>query len=153
MYDHTLNHGRKCFCHYCLQAFKTVEKLKCHIKDCLKINGKQTIKMSKKCEYITFKNFGRKIKSPFMIYADYESILLVGDNDKQNPNESYTNKHQKHGACSYGYKLMIRVDDKFSKSFKSYLGEDSVCNFISSMIKQSKYFSEVMKKYFNKELF
>ena len=55
MHDHTLNHGRKYFCHYCLQAFKTVEKLKCHIKDCLKINGKQTIKMPKKCEYINSK--------------------------------------------------------------------------------------------------
>ena len=88
-----------------------------------------------------------------MIYADYESILLVGDNDKQNLNESYTNKHQKYVACSYGYKLMICVDDKFTKSFKSYLGEDSACNFISSMIKKSKYFSEEMKKYFNKELF
>ena len=43
MYDHTLYRGRKHFCRYCLQAFRTVEKLKCRIKDCFKINGKQTI--------------------------------------------------------------------------------------------------------------
>ena len=36
-----------------LQAFKTEEQLKYHIKDCFKINGKQTIKMPKKGEYIT----------------------------------------------------------------------------------------------------
>ena len=52
MYDHTLHHGRKHFCCYCLQAFRTAEKLKCHIKDCFKINGKQTIKMPKKGENI-----------------------------------------------------------------------------------------------------
>ena len=44
--------------------------------------------MPKKAEYIKFKNFARKIKSPFMIYADFESILIPGDNGNQNPNES-----------------------------------------------------------------
>ena len=39
--------------------------LKCHIKNCFKINGKQTIKMPKKGEYVKFKNLERKIKSPF----------------------------------------------------------------------------------------
>ena len=73
------------------------------------------------------------------------------DNGKQNPNGTYTNKYQKHVACSYGYKLVC-VYDKFGKSFKSYLGEDAVYNVISSMIKESKYFSDVMKKQFNKEL-
>ena len=43
------------------------------------------------------------------------------------------------------------VDNKFSNDFKLYLGEDAVYNFISSMIKESKYCSDVMKKYFNKE--
>ena len=44
------------------------------------------------------------------------------------------------------------VDDKFGKPFKSYLGEDAVYDFINSMIEQSKYCSEVMKKHLNKEL-
>ena len=82
MYDHILHRGRKHFCHYCLQAFRAAEKLKCHIKDCFQINGKQTINMSKKSEYIKFKNFERKSKSPFMIYADFESILEPEDNGK-----------------------------------------------------------------------
>ena len=57
MYDHSLHWGRKHFCRYCLQAFVTEEILKCHIKDCFKVNGKQTIKMSKKDKYVKFKNF------------------------------------------------------------------------------------------------
>ena len=67
MYDHSLHHARKYFCRYCLHAFITEETLKRHIKDCFKITGKQTIKMPKKGEYVKFKNFARKIKSPFMI--------------------------------------------------------------------------------------
>ena len=86
-----------------------------------------------------------------MIYADFESILVPEDNGKQNPSVSCTNRYQKHVSCNYGYKLVC-VDDKFSKSFKSYLGKDVVYNFISSMVEKSKYCSDVMKKYFNKEL-
>ena len=89
--------------------------------------------MPKKDEFFKFKNFERKIKSPFMIYADSESILVPEDNGKQNPNESYINKYQNYVACSYGYKLVF-VDDTFSKPFKSYLGADAVYNFINSMI-------------------
>ena len=70
MCDYSLHRGRKYFCGYCSQYFITEEILKRHIKDCLNINGKQTIKMNKKGKYVKFKNFERKIKSPFMIYTD-----------------------------------------------------------------------------------
>ena len=69
--------------------------------------------MLKKGEYVKFKNSERKVKSPFMIYTDFESTLVPEDNGQQNPNESYTNQYQKHAACSYGYQLVC-VDGKFS---------------------------------------
>ena len=69
-------------------------------------------------------------------------------NEKQNPEESYTNKYQKHIAFS----KLVCVDDKFSKPFKRYLDEDAVYNLINSMVEESKYGSEVIKRYFNKEL-
>ena len=69
MYDHTL-HGERMhfFCH-CLQAFGTEKILQFHTNDCFKINGKQMIKMPENDEYVRFKNYERKIKSSFMIYA------------------------------------------------------------------------------------
>ena len=69
MYDHALHCGRH-FCCYCLQAFRTAETLTFHIKDCFEINGKESIKMFAKGEYVRFKNYERKIKSLFMISAD-----------------------------------------------------------------------------------
>ena len=42
-----------------------------------------------------------------MTYTDFESILVLGNNGKQNPNESCTNKYKKRVACSYDYKLFI----------------------------------------------
>ena len=37
---------------------------------------------------VGFKNYERKIKSPFIIYAVFESILVPENNGKQNPNGS-----------------------------------------------------------------
>ena len=49
------------------------------------------------------------------------------------------------------YKL-VYIDDKFCKPFKSYLGKDTVYGFISFINEESKYYSDMMKKHFNKEL-
>ena len=84
MYDHTLHHGREHFFIVC----KLLEQQKNWniILYYFKINGKQTTNMPKKYEYIKFKYSGRKIKSSLINYADFESILVPEDNEKQNPN-------------------------------------------------------------------
>ena len=76
-----------------------------------------------------------------MIYADFESVLIPGDNGKQNTDESYVQKYQKDDSCNYGYKLVC-VDDKFSIPLNS--SEDAVYSFINSIIKKSKYCSDSM---------
>ena len=37
--------------------------------------------------------------SPFIIYADFESILVPEDNENQNKGETYTNKYQTKTCC------------------------------------------------------
>ena len=121
--------------------------LKHHIKDCFKINGKQKIIIPRIGEYVKFRNYERKIKSTFIIYADFESILVPQDNGMQNPEESYTSKYQKHIACSYSYKLVC-VDDKFREPFKTDLAKDIADDYVNSMIEESKYCRKIMKKPF-----
>ena len=69
-----------------------------------------------------------------MICADFRSILIPENNEKQNPDESYTNKYQNHVGCSYGYKL-VYVDDQFSKP---YLGHDVFHKLITAIVKERK---------------
>ena len=84
MYDHALNRIKKHFCHYCLQAFGTEEKLKYHTNDTstlyyiniLKLMENEKLKCLKKVNMLNSKIMNEKIKTPFMIYADYESILV-----------------------------------------------------------------------------
>ena len=159
MYDHSLHRQKKHFRCYCLQVFSTEEILifsteeilKRHIKDYFKIHCEQEIIMPKKAEYVKFKSYEIKIKSPFIIYAAFENILVSDDNGKKNPEESYPKKYQKHIAGSYGYKFVC-VDDKLSKPFKTYLGKHVVYNVISNMIKGSKYCSDVIKNILRKNL-
>ena len=73
---------------------------------------------------------------------------MPDDNGKQNPEEYYTNKYQKHIACSYGYKLVC-VDEKFSKSFNTYLGKDAVYNFKILLIVKSKKVNVAVKSWKN----
>ena len=63
-----------------MQPIRTSDALKCQIKECFKVNRKQRIKIPKKREYVRFKNFERKIKSPFRIYTAFESNLVPDDN-------------------------------------------------------------------------
>ena len=76
--------------------------------------------MPKNGECVRFNKYKRKIKSQLIIYADFESVLMSEDNEKENCEEYYTNKYKKHVACSHDYKLC--VDDKFCKYSKFYLG-------------------------------
>ena len=101
--------------------FSTEEILKPYINSSFKINSKQTIQMNKEGEYVKFKNYWKKKK--ITIYNLYRFWEYFGprNNEKQNPDKSYTNKYQKHIATIYCYKLLC-VDDKFSECFKSYLG-------------------------------
>ena len=67
-------------------------------KSCFKVDSKQKIMMSKKGDYVKFKNYEKKLKSQFISYEDFESILVPEDNGKRNPEGSYTNIYQKHIA-------------------------------------------------------
>ena len=51
-------------------------------------------KMSKKGEYVRFKNYETKVKSSFVIYTDFQIILVPEDNGKQSPDESFAKKYQ-----------------------------------------------------------
>ena len=36
--------------------------------------------MAKRDEYVKFKNYERKIKSPFIIYVDFENFMILSKN-------------------------------------------------------------------------
>ena len=73
MFNKTKYKGKKYFYKNCLQCFSGEKILSEHKKDCLVINGKQSVKLES--GYISFKNYSKQIPVPFKISADFECIL------------------------------------------------------------------------------
>ena len=118
IYDHTLHCGKNVSDSIFYRLSVQTKFQKIRPMNALKLKVNKWLR-SLKGEYIGFQNYERKIELPFLIYADFESILVPKEKGWQNSDESYTNKYQKHVACSYGYKLVC-VNDKFCKPFLSH---------------------------------
>ena len=152
MFDQTKHNCKKHFCMYCLQCFSREDVLTEHIKNCLSINGKQAIKMPEKGQHVSFRNYHKQIPIPFVIYADFEAITEKVHGCLPNNEKSYTQAYQKHIDCGYGYKLVCRYDDKFSKPVQVFRGENAVYNFMEKMIEEVEWCKTIMKTHFNKPL-
>ena len=117
MFNKTKNKNKKHFCRHCLQCFSIENCLIKHKKNCLVINGKQSVELNEGS--ISFKNYSIQIHASFKIYADFECILKETDtleSDFIDKGSSYTKKYQKHVPCGFGYK-MVCADDRFSNRY------------------------------------
>ena len=91
---------------------------------------------------------------PFKIYADFECILkeITGVSEEIiDENTSYTKKYQNHIPCGFANKEVC-IDDRFTKDIVIYRGKDCVNKFITMMLEEYEYCSNVVKEYFHKNL-
>lgn len=102
--------------------------------------------------------FIKKSENPFVIYADFESILVNVDDSKilapimDVTTRSYTRQYQNHEICSKAYKVVCCIDDKFTKPIKMYPGEDAVYKFIEDILAENNEIQKIMKAKFNKPM-
>ena len=119
-----------------------------HKKDCLVINGKQSVRL--KSGSIEFKNYFKQLAVLFTIYADFE-CLLKGTKSSDKNNSSYNEKYQDYISCSFAYKAVC-VDNIFSEKVMLYRGKNAGYKFIETILKENDYFKKIIKKHFNKNL-
>ena len=122
-----------------------------HKENCLIINGGQRLKLSE--GIITFLNYFKQLPALFKIYADFECILKETGVSEEiiDENISYTKKYQNHIPCGFAYKVVC-IDDRFTKDIVIYRGRNCVNKFITMMLEEYEYCSNIMKEYFNKNL-
>ena len=114
----------------------------------------QATKIPKEGTKIKFKNYKHQVAAPFIIYGDFESIL-VPDNERkmdETSDESHTTGYQTHQAVSYGLKRACYYDDWHSGEHKSYIGKDAARNFIQAVLDEAKVCNRIMKTQFNKPM-
>ena len=95
-----------------------------HKENCLRINGKQSVKLEK--EIIEFENYFKQIPVPFKIYAECNLRAI------KTYKGSYTKKYQDHVPSSFAYQV-ICLDDRFTKGIVVYRGENAAYEFIKTI--------------------
>ena len=141
------HHGAYHFCVNCLNGFRTESARDKHYVYCSS-HGEVTVKMPKESEkWLKFYDGQCQFKVPFMLYADFESILKPVDEryrDKMN-----RLKAEREGKASYTEKLNTHVPSGWSVYSKfaygdvpdpmtDYRGEDCVEQFVDHVEKEVK---------------
>ena len=110
------------------------------------------IRMPEEGSKIYFKNHEKMLPAPFVIYADFEAITERIDSCQPSDQQSYTNTYQSHRACGYGYKLVCRYDNRYSKPEKIYRGGDAIEKFIVQMMREVEDCRRIVREQFKKPL-
>ncbi|GFW84089.1 uncharacterized protein TNCV_4877531 [Trichonephila clavipes] len=76
-------------------------------------------------------------KVPFIIYADFESILIPYHSAQSTNQSAYTEKIARHKPCGYAYVVIDALSNgKILKPITVYRGPDAATHFINNLIKE-----------------
>ena len=109
--DQNKHKGKTYFCDRCLYGFTKEDLLIKHKEDCCGINKNSTkIEMPPEGSRIRFKNHQNQMPVPYVIYADFESIIKP-KTEKAGDKSEINSEHE---ACGFGYQV-VRYDGKTEK--------------------------------------
>ncbi|PFX13987.1 hypothetical protein AWC38_SpisGene21896 [Stylophora pistillata] len=106
--------NKKYICRRCLNYFGTQKLLDIHSELCEKHEAVRE-KVPQPETSIIFKNYYKKVDVPFVIYADFESIIKPLHSSQPYPEKCYTEKKQLHIPVSFCYYIKCSFDDTHSK--------------------------------------
>ncbi|XP_069364145.1 uncharacterized protein [Maniola hyperantus] len=134
-------------CDGCLLHFPTHERLENHQQnDCVHIITElPNSELSKKNWFgqpssnnkIKFDKFNKKLRVPFVIYADFEAFLNPINSCSNDPSKPFTENIQKHEVYSFGYYIKCSYDDSLSK-YETYSGPDCSKVFMERLCEDIK---------------
>ena len=134
-------------CRRCATRFTREHVLEEHKKYCKGVNKHlQNKEMPKEGKNILkFENHKRMMRVPFVIYADFECLVMNIQGcelGSEWESKSYTEKTKKHKACGYAF-IVVRNDGEIVGS-KVYRGENAVENFFESVLQEEERIRERM---------
>ena len=120
------------FCFNCLQRFSHKEFLHRHESDCLNTKTQRTD--FPKEEYVFFKSFNRQLRTPFVIYADFECFTTKTGSERE---------YQKHVPSGFCY-IVVSTVDKHCKGPILYTGENVVETFFDYLMEEERRIEEIL---------
>lgn len=135
------------FCRRCLHGFIREDLLNghkpyCQQFDCQKVEypteGKDNI--------LKFTNFHKKLRVPFVIYCDFETLVQKMDTCSPSPEASSTTHEAHFNPCGYAYQV-ICTNSKYTKPpvvHRGQTGENVVEHFLNSLLREEEYIKGVL---------
>ena len=137
LYSQTKHKERKYYCTYCLHGF-TSESLLMKHKPICETHGLQVTQLpGPKEQFMKFKQLGKMLKVPFVIYADFECILQPMNKE---------GKKNVHKPCGYSYLVVSAVDEEEDQpKIVTYSDENVLDHFFEDMMRETNHLIERLK--------
>lgn len=133
----TKHHSKLHLCETCLLFFSTRNQIETHL-----CGGAVTV-LPEEGSIIKFNNFNRKQDIPFVIYADFETLLIpISGGEYDTVNTSYTRQHI---PAAFGYNVVSSICNALT-GYRSYRGIDCVSKFVNFLINDVKAIFRVLSK-------
>ena len=94
--------GKKYVCKYCCNSFQWEVSLQKHVEYCSKQKAVKVV-MPEKGTMLSFKNHHKKMRAPFVVYADFEAFTVPISTCSQSDDKSYAKQYQRHKPCGFSY--------------------------------------------------
>ena len=145
LYDQSRPNESKQFCERCLHGYTTSGLLERHKPECKGLLKSPTrTEMPKEGENkMAFKNLFKQMKTPYVVYADFECLVRKIHTCEPDNKESFTIKTEKHEPCGFSY-MVVRSDGRTERPF-IYRGEDAVYVFLTYLLDHEREMREDMK--------
>ena len=132
-------------CKKCLHVYSSSKLLEKHLMDCCHVHRFEFPK-DFRCK---FTNIKKQLPAPFVVYADFESVLVRLSNVDTTQgvtagDEPSIIPYQEHVACSYSYNLVSTVIPNFSRPI-SWVPTLHKKSFLSFSVKQYIYTPQEME--------
>ena len=135
-------------CRRCLTGYRTVDALNKHDEYCA-LHDALKIVLPDPGTKLKFERYCRKMRVPFVIYADFESVIKPKNMCQYNPTQSCTNRYQKHIPISFCFYIKYFDDTRYADcpvEFTAQSEKDDVAQIFMNMLEQK------VKEIYNKFL-
>lgn len=134
----TKHHSKLHLCDDCLVFFESSDKLSSH--SC----GRVATELPPEGSFIQFENFNRKQTVPFVIYADFETMLENYESCEPDPTTASTVTQQRHVPVAFAYHITCTLDESHNR-LVSYRGSDCVKQFVESIYQDARKIYSILK--------
>ena len=133
------------FCLNCFNPFPSEKSLNEHKEYCIEHKAVK-IKLPEEGTMLKFKNYDRREKVPFIVYADFECFIKPIQSCDPDDKESYTKQYQKHEPSSFCYYIKCFDDKVYKPKIVSYTGEDNAQKFVEMLAEDIREITSIPQK-------